>query len=84
MTKAETSIGRHSPALEAALAYFVVCAAFMTCDRHPQQFVLAGIAISLEAILLAAAAQHGQSASVAGRHMPVAPAFAMRRPVRAY
>ena len=33
---------------EAALVYFVVCAAFMTCDKHPHQFVLAGIAIALE------------------------------------
>jgi O-antigen ligase len=35
-------------AVEAALVYFSTCAIFMTCDRHPHQFVLAGIALSLE------------------------------------
>jgi hypothetical protein len=34
--------------LESALVYFTVCAAFMTCDRHPHQFALAGLAIALE------------------------------------
>jgi O-antigen ligase len=34
--------------VEAALVYFVVCAAFMTCDRHPHQFLLAGFAIALQ------------------------------------
>lgn len=38
-------------ALEATLAYFAVCAAFMTCDRHPHQFVLAGLAIALERVM---------------------------------
>jgi O-antigen ligase len=39
-------------AMEAALAYFVVCAAFMTCDRHPHQFVVAGIVAALEGMML--------------------------------
>ena len=34
--------------VEAALVYFAVCAAFMTCDKHPHQFVLAGLAIALQ------------------------------------
>jgi O-antigen ligase len=33
--------------VEAALVYFAVCAAFMTCDKHPHQFVLAGFAIAM-------------------------------------
>jgi O-antigen ligase len=32
---------------EAALAYFATCAAFMTCDKHPHQFVLAGFALAM-------------------------------------
>jgi putative inorganic carbon (HCO3(-)) transporter len=36
--------------LQAALVYFMVCAAFMTCERHPQQYVVAGLAIALERI----------------------------------
>ena len=35
-------------ASEVALIYFFVCAMFMTCDKHPHQFVLAGIAIALQ------------------------------------
>lgn len=35
-------------ALEAALVYFVVCAVFMTCDRYPHQFVLAGFVIAMQ------------------------------------
>lgn len=37
--------------LEAALAYFVICAFFMTCDRHPHQFIIAGMAIALERLV---------------------------------
>jgi O-antigen ligase len=37
--------------LEAALIYFSICAFFMTCDRHPHQFVIAGLAIALERLL---------------------------------
>jgi O-antigen ligase len=33
--------------VEAALVYFAVCAMFMTCDKHPHQFVLAGFAIAM-------------------------------------
>ncbi len=36
--------------LEFAWVYFVVCAIFMTCDQHPHQFVLAGLAIALERV----------------------------------
>ncbi len=35
-------------ALIPSLAFFAVFAFFMTCDRHPQSFVLAGFAIALE------------------------------------
>jgi len=34
--------------VEAALVYFAICAAFMTCDKHPHQFFLAGLAIALQ------------------------------------
>lgn len=37
--------------LEAALVYFMICAFFMTCDRHPHQFILAGMAIALERMM---------------------------------
>jgi len=36
--------------LEAALIYFAACAAFMTCDQHPHQFAIAGLALGLERI----------------------------------
>lgn len=36
--------------LEAAFVYFAVCATFMTCDKHPHQFLLAGFAIALQRI----------------------------------
>lgn len=69
--------------LEAALAYFVVCAVFMTCDRHPQQFLLAGMIIATERILNHWAAQHPVSPTL---HEPVhfaqpvaAPAWAPAR-----
>lgn len=38
---------RISVHLDAALAYFAVCAFFMTCDRHPHQFVIAGLSIAV-------------------------------------
>jgi O-antigen ligase len=37
--------------LEASLVYFAICAIFMTCDRHPHQFVIAGMAIAGERLL---------------------------------
>jgi O-antigen ligase len=37
--------------IEAAFLYFLACAFFMTCDRHPHQFVIAGMAISMEVLL---------------------------------
>jgi O-antigen ligase len=33
--------------VEAALVYFSVCAMFMTCDKHPHQFVVAGFSIAM-------------------------------------
>ncbi len=33
--------------LEAALFYFVVCAGFMTCERHPHQYLVAGLSVAL-------------------------------------
>lgn len=36
--------------LEASFAYFVTCAFFMTCDKHPQQFLIAGLAVALERV----------------------------------
>lgn len=43
-----------SVCLEASYIYFVVCAIFMTCDQHPHQFVLAGLALAVEQMSLAA------------------------------
>jgi O-antigen ligase len=40
-----------STCVEAALVYFAACAFFMTCDRHPHQFLLAGMAIAMERLL---------------------------------
>ncbi len=48
-------------AIEAAFVYFAVCAAFMTCDRHPQQFVLAGFLVALERMLASVALQPGKA-----------------------
>ena len=59
--------------IEAAMAYFCVCAIFMTCDRHPHQFVLAGIVIALERMLVAAA-RHANGVPT--------PLFATPRPPR--
>jgi hypothetical protein len=36
--------------LEASFVYFLVCTFFMTCERHPQQFLIAGLALALERI----------------------------------
>lgn len=36
--------------LQAALIYFMVCAAAMTCERHPHQYLVAGLAVALERI----------------------------------
>jgi O-antigen ligase len=52
-TSPDESISQICLCAEAALVYFAVCAAFMTCDRHPHQFVLAGIAIALAKITTA-------------------------------
>jgi len=57
--------------LEAALVYFAVCAAFMTCDKHPHQFVLAGFAIALQKL----------AASWMGEDMPVAAPLPVSRPM---
>jgi O-antigen ligase len=35
-------------AVEASLVYFAVCAIFMTCDKHPHQFVIAGFVMAME------------------------------------
>jgi O-antigen ligase len=49
--------------LEAAFIYFTLCAAFMTCDQHPQQFVLGGMAIALERVVRAAVQLPQQTAA---------------------
>jgi len=48
-------------ALQAALAFFAVSAFFMTCDRHPQQFLLAGLVMASERLILEWIAQNRQS-----------------------
>ena len=48
---AEWMLGRQiGVCLEASFAYFVTCAFFMTCDKHPQQFLVAGLAVALERV----------------------------------
>lgn len=46
--------------LQAALAFFAISAFFMTCDRHPQQFLLAGLVMAAERLLLEWIAQNRQ------------------------
>ena len=36
--------------LEASFAYFVVFSFFITCDNHPHQFLIAGLAVALERV----------------------------------
>jgi putative inorganic carbon (hco3(-)) transporter len=38
---------RTAVALEAALVYFAICAGFMTCETHPHQYLVAGLAVAL-------------------------------------
>jgi O-antigen ligase len=51
-----------SVCLEAGFVYFVVCAIFMTCDQHPHQFLVAGLASGLEQISAAAVRRQTVSA----------------------
>src|SRR5579864_7063941 len=41
-------IGIIGGSLEASFVYFVVCVFFMTCESHPEQFLLAGLAFAAE------------------------------------
>jgi len=61
--------------LEAALVYFMICAFFMTCDRHPHQFILAGMAIALERVLQYGLKQSPGPVSQPRMAVPVHPAF---------
>lgn len=54
--------------LEAALVYFAICALFMTCDWHPHQFVIAGLAIASERVIKYWIA--GQSSSRSTQGLP--------------
>jgi O-antigen ligase len=63
-------IAQITTCLEAALAYFAVCAFFMTCERHPHQFVIAGLAIALERILQHWVAQSGPAEAQPSRLTP--------------
>ncbi len=48
---AEWMVGRQiGVCLEASFAYFVTCCFFMTCEAHPQQFLVAGLAVALERV----------------------------------
>jgi O-antigen ligase len=71
---------------EAALVYFAVCAMFMTCDKHPHQFALAGFAMAM--IRMARALPVEAPAAAPSTRLPKnAPApYAGRRswPVAAY
>jgi O-antigen ligase len=62
----ETLIFQIATCLEAALVYFSLFAFFMNCDRHPHQFVVAGLAIALERLLQHWVSQ--QSAAPASSH----------------
>lgn len=57
--------------LEAAFVYFVICAIFMTCDQHPHQFLLAGLAIATERVSLAAMKEN-ETAPAAAKPAPAA------------
>jgi O-antigen ligase len=59
-------------ALEAALVYFAICAAFMTCERHPHQYVLAGMALALYRISMFRVSQTQQLSKQAVK-IPAAP-----------
>lgn len=70
-------------ALEAAFVYFVICAAFMTCERHPHQYVVAGMALALYRITVFRVSQTKNTPSsasttaippgLASTRVPVAP-----------
>ena len=62
---------------EAALAYFAVCAAFMTCDKHPHQFVVAGMAIALSNLGFAKVAAKAPVST--GMELALAPQLNIRR-----
>lgn len=65
-------IGQICVALQAAFVYFAACAVFMTCDRHPHQFVLAGMAIALERLLKAWNQQNTNAAPARAAVQPYA------------
>lgn len=64
---------------EAALVYFSVCAIFMTCDKHPHQFALAGLTIAMLKIARARPAAVPAPAPVpVPVRLPAAPSRAVR------
>jgi O-antigen ligase len=68
-----------STCIEAALLYFLACGFFMTCDRHPHQFVIAGMAISMEALLRKILADQA-AASETSDPETLDPAYVVRQP----
>jgi hypothetical protein len=52
--------------------YFAICAAFMTCERHPHQYVLAGMALALYRISMFRVSQTQQLSKQAVK-IPAAP-----------
>jgi O-antigen ligase len=70
---------------EAALVYFAVCAMFMTCDKHPHQFVLAGFAIAMVRMARALPVKAPAAVPATRRPNAVAPYAGPRpRPVAAW
>lgn len=66
--------------LEGALIYFAVCATFMTCDKHPHQFAMAGFAIALQLKAKGWLADEDASIAAAPAQTPVAkPAWMVPR-----
>lgn len=66
-----------STCIEAALLYFLACGFFMTCDRHPHQFVIAGMAISMEMLLRKILADQAAASETPD---PETPAYIVRQP----
>jgi hypothetical protein len=71
--------------VEAALVYVCVCAMFMTGDKHPHQFVLAGFAVAMVGMARALPVKAPAAAPATRRPNAAAPYAGPRpRPVAAW
>jgi len=62
---------RIGTALEAGLVYFAVSAAFMTCETHPHQYVIGGLAVAFYRISIFRAVQTKQPAAKLPELLPI-------------